>query len=188
MRLARQVMTALETDRLILRPFERTDITAYAQLRCKPEVVRYLPGGEAAASRADEIAGRSVTAFASLWFDPDGPGYGPWAAIDRRSGALIGHIGLRRLDDMGGETEILYMLDSAVWGQGMATEGALAARDFAFQRLKLTRMIGMAAPENAGSLRVMEKIGMRRTPGLMDAFGMRVAFCSMSASDASGDR
>ena len=175
--------STIETDRLVLRPFETIDTGAYAAVRAKAEVVRYLPGGEEAALRAGEIAARTVQTFASLWGDQDGPGYGPWAMIDRQSGALIGHVGLRLLDEMNGETEILYMLDSAYWGRGLATEGALAARDYGFDRLRLNRLIALALPENKASQKVMQKIGMTQAPGLVDAFGLRLVFSSMTASD-----
>ena len=36
----------ITTRRLLLRPFVRDDTSAYAAIRSKPEVVRYLPGGE----------------------------------------------------------------------------------------------------------------------------------------------
>ena len=69
------------------------------------------------------------------------------------SGALIGHVGLRLLDEMNGETEILYMLDSAYWGRGLATEGALAARDYGFDQLKLKRLM-MSLDDTAAPTRL----------------------------------
>ena len=162
----------IETARLTLRRFELGDIDAYATIRAKPEVARYLPGGEAAAIRARDIAHRTVRAFTAAW--STGPGYGPWAVIERSSGRLLGHLGLRWLPELDGETEILYLLDSAAWGQGYATEGALMARDYGFGPLGLTRLIALALPDNPGSLRVLEKIGMQREAELVSAFGLEV--------------
>ena len=165
----------IETERLLLRPFRPSDLEAYAAIRAKPEVVRFLPGGAESAARADEIAARSVSLFERLWRED--PGYGPWAAIESASGRLVGHLGLRQLPELDGETEILYLLDSAVWGRGYATEGAAAARDYAFGPLGLARLIALALPENAASLRVMEKIGMRREDGTVEAFGLELVRC-----------
>ena len=128
----------IETSRLTLRPFALGDIDAYAAIRAKPEVVRFLSGGEAAAAQAHEIADRTVRACLAAW--SDGPGYGPWAVVETSSGRLIGHLGLRWLPELGGETELLYLLyllyllDSAAWGRGYATEGALAALDYGSAR------------------------------------------------------
>ena len=165
----------IETERLLLRTFRPSDLEAYAAIRAKPEVVRFLPGGAESAARAQEIAARSVALFERLWCED--PGYGPWAAVESATGRLIGHLGLRHLPELGGETEILYLLDSAVWGRGYATEGAAAARDYAFGALDLARLIALALPENAASLRVMEKIGMRREAGLIEAFGLDLVRC-----------
>ena len=150
-------MSVVETARLILRPFAPSDIPAYAAIRGKRGVARYLPGGEARAAEAQGVASRLVHAFAEQW---QSVGYGPWAAVEKASRRLIGHCGLRLLPELAGETEILYALDETAWGRGYATEGAAAARDFGFGRLELPRLIAMAVPQNAASIRVMEKIGM----------------------------
>lgn len=168
----------VKTKRLLLRPFELIDVAAYAAIRAKPEVVRFLPGGEARAATARQDAERLVPLFASLW---DEVGYGPWAAVDRASGGLLGHVGLRQLPEWGGETEVLYMLDSVAWGRGLATEGAAAARDYGFEVLDLPRLVGLALPENAVSLRVLERIGMRRE-ALAEAFGYQVVRCAIERS------
>ncbi|MEL6793860.1 MAG: GNAT family N-acetyltransferase [Pseudomonadota bacterium] len=167
-------MTVVTTERLTLRPFAPEDEPAYAAIRARPEVARYLAGGEAGAAQATETARRLIPAFVTLWTDPDGPGYGPWAVEERATGRLLGHLGLRRLDDLGGETELLYAFDPPAQGRGFATEGARAALAYGFETLRLSRIIALALPENAASLRVMERIGMTRAPGLTEAFGLQV--------------
>ena len=155
----------IETKRLKLRPFRAGDIAPYAAIRAKPEVVRFLPGGMALYATARGDAERIVPRFAALW---EGGGYGPWAVEDRESGTLLGHAGLR---DLGGETEILYMLDTPAWGRGLATEAAVAARDYGFCALGLPDLVGYALPENAASCRVLAKIGMREE-GMVHIFGL----------------
>ena len=150
-------MTAVETDRLLLRPFEPGDVEPYAALQAASEVVRWLPGGEAGIPRARETAERLAAAFAAQW---DEVGYGPWAVLERGTARFLGHAGLRWLPEMG-ETEILYALLPAAWGRGHATEAALAARDHAFGPVGLDRVIAMAMPHNRRSIRVMDKVGLR---------------------------
>ena len=150
-------MTVLRTQSLILRPFEATDVAAYATIRADPAVVRWLPGGEAAAARASEIACGAVAYFIAQWSTI---GYGPFAVVERASDRLVGHAGLRYLPEMNGETEILYMLERGVWGRGYATEAAIASRDYAFDVLALPRVMGMALLDNIASIRVLEKAGL----------------------------
>jgi len=159
----------VETDRLLLRPLEPADAPAYAAIFAKPRVIRYLPGGEARAGEAETRARKQIATDTELWSGE--PGFGPWGAIEKQTGRLLGHIGLCMLPDLGGMTEIQYMLDDTAWGKGYATEGALAARDAAFERLGHDYLIALAMPDNQASMHVMEKIGMNRQPGFVEAFG-----------------
>jgi len=156
------------TARLRLRPFRPEDVAAYAAIRAKPEVMRFMPGGVARCATAAPDAARLVPDFARHW---DACGYGPWAAEDRATGALLGHVGLRLLPELGGETELLYLFDSTAWGRGLATEGAAAARDIGLHVIGLRRLVGYAMAENAASCRVLEKTGMRRE-GQVTVFGI----------------
>ena len=148
-------MSEIETRRTRLRLFVPEDIPAYAAIRAKPEVIRFITGAAAAAA-AQAIAARVVAAFIQHWRDH---GYGPWAMIEKASGRLMGHMGLRFVPELDA-TEILYMLDTPFWGQGYATEGALAAQTHAFKALNLPRVVAIAAAENKASQRVMRKIGL----------------------------
>jgi ribosomal-protein-alanine N-acetyltransferase len=164
----------IETARLVLRPFTLDDVPDYAAIRANPEVMRFFP----ATDEAPEVGALRVIAhFMGHWRDP---GYGPWAAIEKASGRLIGHLGLRHMPEFG-ETEILYILDSAVWRRGLATEGAAAARDHAFDILGLDRVMAIALPENVASTGVMTKIGMRFEK--MAAYkGLEVAYYALNRS------
>lgn len=59
------------------------------------------------------------------------------------------------------EASIGYILDRTSWGCGVATEAARAVLNLAFRELGLHRVTGSCCPENVGSARVLEKIGMR---------------------------
>lgn len=146
----------LETARLMLRPFEPSDIADYACIRAKPEVARYLPGGEAEAANANEVALRTIEHFIDEWHER---GFGPWAVITKESQNLLGHCGLRYLPEFDA-VEVLYALDDSAWGKGLATEAAIASLNFGFSQLNLERIIALALPENIASRRVMEKIGL----------------------------
>jgi RimJ/RimL family protein N-acetyltransferase len=154
-----------ETKRLCLRPFEPSDLDAYAVIRSRPSNARYLPGGEAGAKAA---GGRVQNLWGhDAWTNG---GYAPWAVVEKSSSRLIGHLGLRFLPEIQ-ETELLYMIDEPWWGRGLATEGGHAAVEFARDQLGLRGLVAFALPENGGSIAVMRKLGFR-FEGEQSIFGL----------------
>jgi len=73
---------------------------------------------------------------------------------------MAGWGGLQHFND-GDEIEVGYAFAPEYWRRGLATELASAWLRFGFTELGLTRIIAVADIANAGSRRVMEKIGMR---------------------------
>ncbi|EFC85085.1 GCN5-related N-acetyltransferase [Parafrankia sp. EUN1f] len=82
-----------------------------------------------------------------------------------RLGEFLGFAGLAHvppfLAEAGPDPELGWRLKRSAWGQGLATEAAVAARDDAFRRLGLPEMISIIHPENVRSQRVAVKLGMR---------------------------
>jgi [ribosomal protein S5]-alanine N-acetyltransferase len=158
----------IETDRLILRPFEPDDLEAYAAIRSRPANARFLPGGEAGASDAgDRVRANGTPWGLAAW---NAGGFAPWAVIEKSSTRLIGHLGLRYLPEID-ETELLYLIDEPWWGKGFATEGGHAAVRFARDRLGARRLVAFALPENGASIAVMRKLGFR-FDGKQSIFGL----------------
>jgi ribosomal-protein-alanine N-acetyltransferase len=148
----------IETERLLLRPFEPEDKEAYAAIRGKASVSRFLPGGEAGARDAAARIRASGTPWGhDAW---TGSGFAPWAVVEKTSARLIGHHGPRFLPERG-ETELLYMIDEPWWGRGLVTEGGRAAVAFARDRLQLSQLVAFAVPDNKTSIAVMRKLGFR---------------------------
>jgi RimJ/RimL family protein N-acetyltransferase len=87
-------------------------------------------------------------------------GYGWWAVEDRRTGDFLGRIGLYNPEGWPG-IEVGWLLRRDVWGAGLATEGAIAALDFALNVVGADHVISLIDPGNARSIRVAEKIGER---------------------------
>jgi RimJ/RimL family protein N-acetyltransferase len=118
------------------------------------EVMRYLPGGGPIPREQLEGAPERATKH---W---ETHGYRVWLVCDRSTEELIGHCGLRYLDEIA-ETEVLYALARPYWRRGLATEAARASLGFGFDRAGLERMVAFAVPENMASRRVMEHLGMQ---------------------------
>jgi [ribosomal protein S5]-alanine N-acetyltransferase len=96
-------------------------------------------------------------------------GFGTWAVTRHTDGAVLGYCGLVLFPDLDGraEVEIGYRLAREHWGQGYATEAALAVRDFARERLALTRLVALIDPGNIASVAVARKLGMHHERNVM---------------------
>jgi ribosomal-protein-alanine N-acetyltransferase len=146
----------VETPRLLLRPFAEADIVDYARVRADPGIAHWLTGGRGSTEEPLSIAQRIVPRFVAHWQER---GYGPWAMVDKASGRLFGHMGLRFMPEFD-EVEILYAMESAYWGRGLATEGAKASRDYAFASAGLPKVMAIALPDNRASIGVIRRLGM----------------------------
>jgi ribosomal-protein-alanine N-acetyltransferase len=149
-------MDRIDTDRLLLRRFTLEDLPAYTEIRRQPAFCRYLLGGAAGAKNAEKRA-REVIKQCLRHYD-DAP-IGVYAVIDKASGQLIGHGGLRYVEEIAAD-ELLYGLTPAVWGQGLATELCQAVLDARQQDPKAAAVTkAIVIPENLASVRVLEKAG-----------------------------
>jgi ribosomal-protein-alanine N-acetyltransferase len=81
--------------------------------------------------------------------------------IWRETGEMIGWSGLQPLEDSG-DTEVGYGMIKEFWGKGIGYECALAWLRYGFEKTDLKSIVAVASPENVGSWRIMEKLGMRR--------------------------
>ena len=148
----------ITTERLILRKFEATDEAAYAEIMTKPEVYRYLGRGTAPARE-------QIPMHIMSWNSTFGHGLGVYAVVEKESGKLIGHCGVRGLPC--GRREILYAYCNSSWGKGYATEAAKAVLENHTYR----PLIAVSYPKNQGSISVIKKLGFKHT-GQEEMFGM----------------
>ena len=147
----------LHTRRCVLRQWQDSDLEPWTLMNADPEVRRYFPE-LLDAERASAEAGRCRDAIAQR-------GWGMWALEIPSEFRFAGFVGLHvpHFDaPFVPAVEIGWRLARAAWGRGFATEAAQAALDFAFDRLALDKVVALAVPTNAPSLRVMERLGMRR--------------------------
>lgn len=143
----------LETERLRLRPFRRSDVEDYAALNADPEVLRYLGSG---AQTWD--SGRSWRHMAFLMGHWQLGGAGMWVVEHRETATFIGTVGFASPEGWPG-FELAWILARRWWGQGLATEAAREALAYAFNALEKERVISLIHPDNRASIRVAERIG-----------------------------
>lgn len=150
----------IETERLVLRLPRLEDAADLAVAYADPETARYI--GDGTTSTLAE-----VEAVIPKWLER----WEMWGvslfSLERRDdGRVLGRAGFLRWDpetwEIGGKaTEIGWLLAREHWGQGYATEAALALRDWAVRERGLTRLISLIQHGNERSVRVAEKIGER---------------------------
>ncbi len=142
----------IETDRLRLRMFRDSDVDNLAALFADPDVMRYVGNGEPV-DRAE--AEKALASIIAHW---DRHGFGRWAIEDKETGEFVGYGGLRSLF---GTPEVVYHFATRHWGKGFATEMARASLRLGFTDKGFDQIVAIAKPENAASIHVMEKLGMR---------------------------
>jgi len=145
----------ITTERLLLRPWQKSDLKAMAEINADARVMEFFP-----ATQTEE---QTKAFIGRQHLQQQERGYCYFAAELRKTGRLIGFIGISYQDYDAHFTpcvDIGWRLHPDVWGQGLATEGAKACLDFAFQTLKLPELVAVAVSQNTPSTRVMEKIGM----------------------------
>ena len=145
-------MPSIETDRLLLRMIRADDLDNLASLLSDPEVVKYVGDGQ---PTDREEAARALESILKHW---QTHGFGRWAVVEKSSGEFIGFGGLRSLF---GTPEVVYHLAKAYWRKGYASEMARAALRFGFEERGFDRIVAITKPQNAASIHVMEKLGLR---------------------------
>ena len=147
----------LITERLRLRLWAEADKVPLAAIHADPIVMNPLGGVRTAAQTSDFVDRLIVLSQAGQ------PVF--WAAERISDGKLLGCIGLHRIGRefaFGPGLEVGWRLGRDYWGKGYATEGALAALDYAFDSLNEPRVVAFTTVSNARSEAVMKRLGMNK--------------------------
>ena len=169
-------MIVLETDRLILRHLEWSDLDALHSIMADPDVMRYIGNGfPKTRQQTERLLGFWIADGERAWdehtldrlpqlrraIERDAH-FSLWATVEKESNRLIGRCGLLAWDLEGRkETEIGYVIAKSCWGKGYATEAACAIRDYGFERLGFARLLSLIHAGIVASQRVAIKNGMR---------------------------
>lgn len=149
--------TCLRTERLELRPVTDADVDRILEYRNRPEVTRWLLRTEVepAAFRA---------AWRSAATNPDD--HSVAVVLD---GVVIGTVSVEVVDGMGQpgmpsrtEANLGYVFDPEYGGRGYASEAVTVMVAHAFDRLGVRRITAGCFADNLASVRILEKVGMRR--------------------------
>jgi len=157
MSLQEKHFTNLATARLILRHFTDADLLPFMAYRNDPEVARYQSW--------EGISEPEARAFIEeqKMVQPGVPGQWFQIAIElKESRTLVGDCALKLDEHDNRQAEIGYTLSRAYQGKGIASEAVSCVLDYAFRTLELHRVIAITDCENAASVALLERLGLRR--------------------------
>ncbi|MBC8143687.1 MAG: GNAT family N-acetyltransferase [Armatimonadetes bacterium] len=152
-------MQELVSERLCLRPLGPEDVDALFAIFADEQTVAFtewepfqtLADAEWLLDWATKTARqepRTVFVWGVHWRDTDAE--------------LLGMVSLTIRNPASRQADVGYILHRSIWGQGIATEAARLVVVTAFNALSLHRISGECHPENEASMRVLEKVGMKR--------------------------
>lgn len=142
----------IETERLILRLPRIEDFDRYAELHADEEAMRFLGGVIPRAS-----AWRKFLQMPGAWLVQ---GFAMFSVVEKDSGLWLGQLGPWRPEGWPGN-EVGWVFHPDAQGKGYATEAAVAAMDWAFERLGWSDVIHCIDPGNVPSQRVAQRLGSR---------------------------
>ena len=151
-----------ETDRLVLRTIEDGDVELQDRLLNTPTVMARLGGvkerQEIEAKHAKSRALYARERFSFLFM------------IEKASGEMVGHCGMKRVDNPlapnVGDHEVGWLVREDRWRRGYAEEAMRAVLEWAFTRVGAPHVVALTSEANAGSWKLMEKLGMVRREDL----------------------
>jgi ribosomal-protein-alanine N-acetyltransferase len=153
-------MNVIETDRLLLRAYERGDLAAMAAMYGDAEVTAFTKLGRLTREQAEAV----LESYLAVW--RGGGEFGMRAMLRKPGLDFVGECGLFRTSD--GGVALRYALARSHWGEGYAPEAVRATIDDAFRTTGLGEILSYVQARNTGSLRVMAKAGWTDVETLMD--------------------
>ena len=148
----------LRGEKVLLRPFKRSDITNFLKWFNDPEVTQYLvfylPMTEMAEEKWVEGAADRIQAGTDVYFVIE--------AIDGDSTKPIGNIGLHGINPKDHRADFGIVIgEKDYWGKGYGTEATRLILEYGFQQLNLHRISSYAFAFNERSIRLHKKVGFR---------------------------
>ena len=147
----------METERILLRPWQDSDAEVLFKYASDPEV------GPRAGWPPHQSVEESLEIIRTIF-----SGEGMWAVIWKETGEAIGSVGYLPSDSSnlqisGDECEVGYWIAKPYWGKGICTEALKLVVDYCFNKKGFTTLWGDYFPSNPASGRVMEKCGFTDT-------------------------
>ena len=152
---ASRVVIVLETDRLVLSHFTLDDAAFIHELANEPSFLRFV-GDRGVRTLDDARAYLRDSPLASYAQH----GFGLFRTALKDGDVPIGMCGLLKRDELA-DVDVGFAFLERYVGRGYATESASAVMDYGYHVLGLDRIVAITSPDNHGSIRVLEKLGLQ---------------------------
>jgi RimJ/RimL family protein N-acetyltransferase len=148
-------VTIIETERLTLRRLTMDDAPFMLDLLNQPSFIQFIGdrGVRTLDNARDFITKRYLDAYERL-------GFGIYLTLLKEGQIPIGICGLVKRDGLE-DVDVGYAFLPKYWSKGYASESVSAVLAYARDTLGISRVLGITTPENAGSIRVLEKVGLK---------------------------
>lgn len=148
----------LYTERFIIRDIESYDTDAMFDLDSNPQVHRFLGNNPISRLKeAEDIINNIKEQYQTY-------GIGRWAIANRDNNELLGWTGFKQEEKLRPEfsyVDLGYRLREKYWGQGIATETALACLNYGFSQLNFEEINACANIDHIASNKILQKIGLK---------------------------
>lgn len=155
-----QMKIFAETERLILREIVPEDVEGMYHLDSDIQVHIYL-GNNPIKDRNEAL---NIIDYIRNQYQENG--IGRWAMIDKQTNEFIGWTGLKLVRELVNNHidhyDLGYRLIRKYWGQGYATEGAVASLRYGFEKLQLKEIFAAAHVDNIASNKILQKVGFQK--------------------------
>ncbi|MCO6478663.1 MAG: GNAT family N-acetyltransferase [Phaeodactylibacter sp.] len=151
-----QLPEVIETERLLIRPFQSTDLPLFLEFMLDEMATEYL-----AFSDEQKTEGGAKALFWEVVesYRTDEPIIA-LAIVDKENGYFMGSCGISPLEE-DGVAECYYSLLPKYWGMGFATEAAKALVNYFLSLDEAKAIKAFVSPNNPRSIHVAERVGMK---------------------------
>jgi len=146
----------LHTERLLLRDIHYNDKQAIFDYRSDAEANKFQSWIPESPEEVEQFIGKNVKEFnyPESWYQV--------LITDKVTMAVIGDIGIHFFGDENLQVELGITLNKNCRGKGYAAEALEGLVGFLFNDLQKHRIMASVDPDNRASVRLMERIGLRK--------------------------
>jgi [ribosomal protein S5]-alanine N-acetyltransferase len=138
---------------LILRPHRESDASFMVELNSNPAVTAHTPDGPLPGL---DVAEEIIQSLRKQFIERQIGRF----IVEDATGKLLGWCGLKWLEETD-EIDLGFRFLQETWGKGIATDAAMACLTYGFAQLHFPRITAKVLPANLGSVKVLQKIGMK---------------------------
>lgn len=147
----------IETERLVIRPYEKEEVDECFQLMQDKELFTYLDMEVMTYEEYQSLFYWLISCYETEMTQDFKYSFN---ITLKECGTHIGWCGLGGVEFDHDQKEVFYLIGKDYWGKGYAKEAASAMLDFGFNEMQLNEIIGLCKPDNLASRKVLEGIGL----------------------------